>query len=106
MQGEARRRLAARLREAIVSAAREAAPLPQAGQEVDKDQRRRTMREIRRISDRYGWGVVVETALDQLRVPALRHLDDSQLQALASFLHRTVDNAMTVCDLEDDLPAR
>ncbi len=106
MQGEARRRLAARLRDAIVSAARETAPQHSHHQEPDKDQRRRTMREIRRISDRYGWGVVVENALDQLRVPALRHLDDQQLQALASFLHRTVDNAMTVCDLEDDLPAR
>jgi len=102
-QGEARRHLAARLREIITSAAREALQ-PQL--EPDREQRRRNLREIRRISDRYNWWTAVEAALDQLRLPALRHLDDHQLQALVEYLRRGVDNAMTICDLEDDLPAR
>lgn len=106
MQGEARRRLAARLREVMVNAALEAAQPPSGSVETDRDQRRRSMREIRRISDRYGWSIAVETALDQLRAPSLRHLEDGQLQALSDYMRRAVDNAMTACDLEDDLPAR
>ncbi len=106
MQAEARRRLAARLRGVIVNAAREAAQGRVSAIELDRDQRGRSLREIRRISDRYGWWMVVEATLDHLRVPTLRDLDDGQLQALSEYMRRSVDNAMAACDLEDDLPAR
>lgn len=106
MQAEARRRLAAKLRGVIVDAAREAAQGRAPVLEVGRDQRGRSVREIRRISDRYGWSTAVETALDHLAVPTLRHLDDAQLEALSDYMRRSVDNAMAACDLEDDLPAR
>jgi len=55
---------------------------------------------------RYGWWDAVETALDRARVPSLRHLDTPQLEGLAEHLQGMVENAMTLCDLADDLPAR
>ena len=66
----------------------------------------RALREISRISMRYGWWSAVEVALDRARVPSLRHLETTQLEALAEHLQGLVENAMTACDLADDLPAR
>ncbi len=68
--------------------------------------RARTIREITRISMRYGWWGAVEAALDKAMVPTLRHLETGQLEALAEHLQSLVENAMTACDLPDDLPAR
>lgn len=77
-----------------------------AGPWLDQGERARVMREILRISMRYGWCSVVEEALDRARAPALRHLDAAQLMALSDELKNLIDCAMTACDLADDLPAR
>lgn len=73
---------------------------------LNQEARARFQREISRISMRYGWWSAVEVALDRARVPSLRHLDTSQLEALAEHLQSLVENAMAACDLADDLPAR
>lgn len=73
---------------------------------LNQGARARSIREITRIAMRYGWWDAVETALDRARVPSLRHLDTPQLEGLAEHLQGMVENAMTLCDLADDLPAR
>ncbi len=73
---------------------------------LNQGARARAIREITRIAMRYGWWDAVEMALDRARVPSLRHLDTPQLEGLAEHLQGLVENAMTLCDLPDDLPAR
>lgn len=77
-----------------------------AGRPLNQSARARAVREITRIAMRYGWWDAVEIALDRARVPSLRHLDTPQLEGLAEHLQGMVENAMTLCDLADDLPAR
>lgn len=76
------------------------------GRALNQGSRARVIREITRISMRYGWWSAVEAALDKAMAPSLRHLETGQLEALAEHLHNLVESAMTLCDLPDDLPAR
>lgn len=72
---------------------------------LDQGDRARALREISRIAMRYGWWSAVELALDEAKMPSLRHLETHQVVALSAHLRAMVDNAMTACDLTDDLPA-
>jgi len=109
---EVQRQLVGRLTQIMIEAAPDVSngvagtPGAPDGMCLDQEERARIMREILRISMRYGWTSVVEVALDKARAPALRHLDTPQLIALSDQLRNFVDCAMTACDLADDLPAR
>ncbi|WP_164272969.1 hypothetical protein [Stenotrophomonas sp. B1-1] len=112
MMLEVQRQLVGRLTQIMVEAAPDvprgatSAQGEPAGPWLDQGERARMMREILRISMRYGWCSVVEEALDRARAPALRHLETAQLAALSDELKSLIDCAMTACDLTDDLPAR
>jgi hypothetical protein len=72
----------------------------------DRELHDQLIREIRFISDRYGWSMVIDAALDRTGVRSLRQLDHDALEQLLERMRAMVDNAMAGCDLADDLPAR
>lgn len=68
--------------------------------------RANAIREIGRISVRYGWEAEIDQALMEAGVPAVKYLDADRLEELLVRLHTLVDCLQTPCDPPDAPPAR